>query len=151
MEMSVSRKDMYPARNGLLPKESPLGMLSSNIHLGPQDGLRMNELRVWGAIKVSPISCLEEQLCRSCSQNCLYSQAFPRKHHESSENSSSAAHQDMQRGQLKVRSRHLGQSHLLFLAVGFGNFLCERYQDWETMKDQNAKLLITLLRYKLHR
>lgn len=56
----------------------------------------------------------------------------------------------MQRGQLKVRSRHLGQSHLLFLAVGFGNFLCERCQDWEALKDQNAKLLLTLLRYKLH-
>lgn len=45
----------------------------------------------------------------------------------------------------------LGQSLLLFLAVGFGNFLCERCQDWEALKDQNAKLLLTLLRYKLHR
>lgn len=66
---------MHPARNGTLPKESPKCFYT----LGPVRGLRMNELKVWLAIKVSPNNCLESDR-RSCSQSHFYFQASPSKY-----------------------------------------------------------------------
>lgn len=133
-EISVSRKDMYPARNGLLPKESPK-CFHQIYTWGPKMGWEWMNWEHGQPSRFHPSAAWKSNSAGLAPGTVCILRLFP----GSTTRALKTALLQLIRTCREGSSRFIADisgSHLLFLAVGFGNFLCERCQDWEVLKDK---------------